>query len=743
VAGGQPHQALIREVDHLQGMAQEWLRLFPQAATPGQHWLRVLSQVRAHVAEDTCRLAAVGTVKAGKSTVINALVGRDLLKRGAGILTAMVTRVQPGAEDRAVLTFKEWGEINGEIQRSLGLLHSAGLKTRSVPLDLQDAADRQFLSQLLAEAQSADLWAEGSLDPNYLLLKSYLDGYDLLKDLLPPSGILSLAGPQLARHRELVTREATAVYLKDALLTIPIPWAAAGLELGDCQGSDSPIPQHLAQVLAYLVKSDLVLYVISSRVGLRQADLQFLGELKRMGLMPHILAVLNLDLGEHDSLYEVVRLKERVRQELSLWQPDPRLYAFSALKLLLNKRRQARQDLDPREAAALALWDLDPEAAAFSDQEADRFEEDLEAAVSDLKERRLAGGSLSQVQMVAKGLKEQMALTRDLLDQNLEAIQEMELRLQARRQPLKATLASLHQTLEGAGQHLKKVLKNRVGSLMDRHSGPVGAALAGFIRDYEPDWERLAPAEEAPGAFRTGLYQLFQELIKALNHYVTGEIDVSLVEFIRTQEEWLNQELFRLGEPLLLSLQEALTLYYREIEALGLKASPPTLKMAANPRPAALEVPLLTLQLDPGWRWSGEAWVRSGMGSLVRVWEAVKRRLKLGGEVKPREQLVKDLTRALKAIKAWLQEQVKIQALDYEERLKFQYFFPLVDQWLKHQEAALTNTLDSLATHLEGMATHLHLEEEERQARQRRLEELIPKVREIEMRLLGGGGPGP
>jgi hypothetical protein len=720
-------------------MAQEWTRLFPQAASQGQHWLRVLSEVQAHVAEDICRLAVVGTVKAGKSTVINALMGQDLLKRGAGILTAMITRVQPGPQARAVLKFKEWAEINGEIHRALGLLPSSLLLTRSAPLDLRQPDDRELLAQVLAEAQGADLWAEGSLDSNYLLLKAYLEGYELLQDLLPASGILSLAGPEATRHRELVTREATAVFLKDVLLTLPFPWETQGLELGDCQGSDSPIPQHLAQVLAYLVKCDLVLYVISSRVGLRQADSQFLGELRKMGLVPNILALLNLDLGEHTSLYEVVRLRERVRMELSPWQPAPRLYAFSALKLLLERRRGAGE-LDSREAALLKVWTLDQESAAFSDQEAARFEGELQAALRDLQSRRLAGGSLSQVQMVARGLHEQLALTHDFLGKDLAAIKEMELRLEARRQPLKATLASLCQTLEGAGHRLKKVLKNRVSSFLDYHSGEAGYPLMGFIRSYEPHWDRLLP-EGAPPAFRPALSQLFQEFVKELAHFVTAQTNVSLVEFIRAQEEWLRQEVAQVASPLLLSLQDALTLYYREIEAQGLPAAPPpVLEMAANPRPPALEVPLLTLQLDPGWWWAGEVWVRSGVGSLGRAWEALKRRLRLGTQVEPRQQLLRDLEWALAAIKDGAQEQLKIQLLDYEENLKFRYFLPLVDQWLKHQESAMGNTLGSLLADLEGVAGAMRLEEEERAARRRRLEEMLPLVKEIEMRLFGGGG---
>ncbi|HZE22218.1 MAG TPA: dynamin family protein, partial [Desulfobaccales bacterium] len=399
----QAQQAFRDEIGRLREMAGEWSGLFPQAAAQGQHWQKVLAQVESHVAEDTCRLAAVGAVKSGKSTMINALLGQDLLKRGAGILTAMITRVQPGPEPQAVLQFKGWDEINGEIRRALGLLPNPRLADRGTPLDLKEAPDRELLAQVLAEAQEADLWTGGSLDQNYLLLKSYLEGYDLLKDLMPATGVLPLAGADLARHRELVTREATAVYLKDVLLTIPFPWPAAGVELGDCQGSDSPFSQHLAQVLAYLIKSDLVLYVISSRVGLRQADFQFLTELKRMGLLPHILTLLNLDLGEHPSYAEVVKIRDRVAQELTSWLPHPRVYAFSALKLLLDRRQARGESLDSREAALLQVWAMDQESATFSEAEAGRFEADLKTALEDLRSRRLAGGSLAQVKMVARG----------------------------------------------------------------------------------------------------------------------------------------------------------------------------------------------------------------------------------------------------------------------------------------------------------------------------------------------------
>jgi hypothetical protein len=76
--------------------------------------------------------------------------------------------------------------------------------------------------------------------------------------------------------------------------------------------------------------------------------------------------------------------------------------------------------------------------------------------------------------------------------------------------------------------------------------------------------------------------------------------------------------------------------------------------------------------------------------------------------------------------------------VDYRERLKFQYFFPLVDQWLKAQEAGLEDTLGSLFGSLQGVAAAVHLAEAERQEWRRRLEEMLPRVRDVESRLTPG-----
>ena len=293
---------------------------------------------------------------------------------------------------------------------------------------------------------------------------------------------------------------------------------------------------------------------------------------------------------------------------------------------------------------------------------------------------------------MARGLREQLELTQDLLTRGLTAIQELETRLAARRQPLQATMATVSQTLEGAGHRLKKTLRSRVDRLLDGHSGPVGKDLSEFIDNFAPDWDHMAPPQWCRPSARSSI-SCFRASPRGWRHQVTNESNLAVVEFIREQEEWLRQELVRLWQPLFLTLQEALSLYYREIADLGLAAAPPTLEAAAVARPQGLEVPLLNLEMAPDWRFAREVWVASGMGVLGRAWDAIKRRLKLAGEVDPRKQLLRDLARALAALKTWLGSELEGQLLNYREGLKFQYFFPLVDQWLKLQEAGLEDTL--------------------------------------------------
>ena len=91
----------------------------------------------------------------------------------------------------------------------------------------------------------------------------------------------------------------------------------------------------------YLLSSHCILYLISSRVGIRQADLKLIEAIKILRLLPQTLFVLNVDLDEHDNMERLKRLQER------------QSHAAATAEAMVDLSARARADsLDDRLAAA-------------------------------------------------------------------------------------------------------------------------------------------------------------------------------------------------------------------------------------------------------------------------------------------------------------------------------------------------------------------------------------------------------
>ncbi len=68
-------------------------------------WEKTCLSISQQLNEEVIRVAVVGPVKSGKSTFINSLFEGDYLKRGAGVVTSMVTRIRSGSTLKATLFF--------------------------------------------------------------------------------------------------------------------------------------------------------------------------------------------------------------------------------------------------------------------------------------------------------------------------------------------------------------------------------------------------------------------------------------------------------------------------------------------------------------------------------------------------------------------------------------------------------------------------------------------------------------
>ena len=259
-------------------------------------WEKTCAALPGQLEEETIRVAVVGPIKSGKSTFLNCLLKGDFLKRGAGVVTSIVTRVRSGDRVRATLYYKSWAEVNQDMQQALVLFPSANWRSGEGPFDIRRERERSELQHALNALNEDQRISDDARNRNMVLLSCYLKGYDTVRRFLTDhQATQHYEAERFIEHWKFSGNESLAVYVKDIQLDIDTGGLGSNIEIADCQGSDSSNPLHLAMIQDYLRLAHLLIYVISSRTGLRRADIKFLSMIKKMGILDNILFVLNSD----------------------------------------------------------------------------------------------------------------------------------------------------------------------------------------------------------------------------------------------------------------------------------------------------------------------------------------------------------------------------------------------------------------------------------------------------------------
>ncbi len=314
-------------------------------------WLAQVDQALARAGDAEVRVALVGAVKSGKSTLANALVGRDALPRGAGVLTAQVTELVPADRPGTTVTWRSRAAVNRAFSLHLEALGRPGR------WDLWNPGHRAAARALL----------DGPPSPHRTALAALLGGFDAVADRLAdtPRDELLPPGEDLWGW---VTRDEVATFLEAVRVEIPAPDLPAGAVLVDCPGVDAWNAAHGAVVDRALLGAHAIVYVISGRVGLREADLRFLEALRGYGLLPITRFVLNADLSELRGPADLARVAGAVERDLRGLGVGEEPAAFSALLGLLDRLALLDPErLAPGEARLREAWEGSPLAAPFRD----------------------------------------------------------------------------------------------------------------------------------------------------------------------------------------------------------------------------------------------------------------------------------------------------------------------------------------------------------------------------------------
>ncbi len=735
----QDYETVKREILEIKNQAGS---LLASAATvPGlsgeqfDRWRRTLDVIAAQMSEDVVRVAVVGAIKSGKSTLINALLGGDYLKRGAGVVTSIVTRIRSGANLKATLYFKSWDEINADVEQALVLFPAGEWRSRKAAFDLRQTGDRQALAQALNALDADLLIRDGRRNENAVLLSSYLEGYDDAQAVVSSgTGVKIFQGPHFSRHQHFVGNDALAVYLRDVLLEIKAPGLDGDVEIADCQGSDAPNPLHLAMIQDYLLMTHLIVYVISSRTGLRQADIRFLSMIREMGILDNALFVVNCDFSEHESVDTLKDLVAKTIRELALLKPAPKVYTFSSLFNLFQK---AASGLNAKDRLRFEQWQADAALGSFSRSETRRFDEDFRRQLTGERYRLLLANHLERLSGVVSGLKRRARIRHDLLFRDVESTRALAARVERHQEKIGQLATMVESTLDGAVETAKRDLRARLDRLFDdRPGGVLGDTLA-FIRDYQVSFSAYREHLENSG-FNQTLYVVYQDFKQALDTFMARKINPRVVKFIRSQALQIKAFLESVVAPFDDTVAEALAAYSQTIQRFGIaldvtgreKFQVPDIEIVRQQ--AGLKLPAADIAMRYSARIRTEVIVHFGLSAAMRL---MRRVFKRQVQEKDRETL-SALKRSVRRIKHETVKSVSEYFVDYRENLKFQYLFRLLDAFRGHLSEELRTRLQNYAGDLGALSEQATGRRMDKQKAAMLLQEMVAACQSLEQRIL-------
>jgi GTPase SAR1 family protein len=643
-----------------------------------EDWEATCGSIRHQLSDEMIRVAVVGSIKSGKSTFVNALIQGDHLKRGAGVVTSIVTKIRQGKTLRATLFFESWDEVNSDINQALTMMPDISPENDNSVFDIRRSGDRNLLEKALAGLRPDQLVSNGAVDANSVLLASYLKGYETVAEILSTDNVtLAYEGDQFEQHWEFVANDSLAVYLKDMRLSIVSDALTDYFEIADCQGSDSPNPHHLAMIQDYLNMTHLIIYVISSRTGLRQADIRFLSMIKQMGIMDNIMFVVNCDFNEHESLSDLQRLVAKVKEDLAYIKPDHTLFAFSAL---LDLFRNEKNRLSEKDSRRLQQWAVETELTEASDNQRRAFDAFLNQRLNREKYALLLKNHLERIRLMVSGATHWVQVNQAVLSRDGGQIEVIAEKITTYRSSLEKIKNMVQHTLEGSVGKMKAGLRRDVDRLFDSKTDGIYDTVFKFIGQYDIRVDGFGK-ELADMGFAHAMYRVYQEFRQAVDMHMTDTINPRVIQFVRGKENEIYNELSGLVGSFEVMIEESLAEFDRSLEQVGI--SPMDQNMHRNDIPAldtvktiaAIKLPPAEASLRYSAKIKTEAVIRLGVYNAVKVLKKILKK-PVRSELERQKKALRD---GGQRMKQETEKTMRSHLKDYRENIKFQYIFRLCD----------------------------------------------------------------
>jgi GTPase SAR1 family protein len=498
-------------------------------------WEKICTEIPDQIYRDFIKIAVIGAVKSGKSTFVNSIFKTDFLKRGAGVLTSVVTKIRRQNKLRAKLLIKSWDEINFEIEQAL---FSSGdyYSSQNRHFDLRREKDRKSLKKIYKNLLNEKSFDDNQVRPELILFNNALQNFRFCKDVVgSDETMLELKDDRFDEHKVFTGDPSKAFFIKDALLEINFGNISKNIEIADCQGIDSTDIAQLSQVLEYLESASMIIYLISSRTGLREADMRLLSIINKMGISDNVVFIVNCDLSEHESLNELAIVEKKIEQDLLFFKQNLTFYSFSSLYNLFN---QTKLQLTTRDKKRIEVWNSDKNIIKYSDDMTEKFFIDFDNWIHKDRFNLIFTNPKQRLTIIAKSLEKKVALFSDIFSgdeitanktlQGLKEVQSGVAKIQA----------LVKQSIRDIEQDLRKENLKQTDNFFKIGNDSIIDELIFFIDNYAIGFKKFERHISISG-FPKALFLVFQNFKKEFDYFLVEKINPQLVRFVTNQEKKL------------------------------------------------------------------------------------------------------------------------------------------------------------------------------------------------------------
>ena len=686
-----------------------------------ENWENALRDIPERLRSGLIRIAVIGAIKSGKSTLINSMAGSDFLKRGAGVATSIVTRIQKNDAMSAKIRFKSWDEINSRIEKSLRLLEGERFDDQ-YRFDLRKKKDRQYLSRVNEHRLSGLSYEDSAVRTEKLTMENALHGYAECRDIVESDEtVLELSQDRFEEHKRFTADPAVAFFVKDVRLLVNTLDMEEGVELADCQGADSTDPAHLAQILKYLGAAGMIVYVISSRTGLREADVNFLSLVRDMGLVENILFVVNCDFSEHQGLEEFQNLERKIRRDLSFFKKEAEIYCFSSLFNLFEK---VEKSLPAKDADRLAQWRRDEDFIDYTRRMTDNFNRTLGYMIEHDRYRLLLSNNVERLHLIARNVRERIELFTDLLGDDTQKADDTISRLKESREKSIRLELIFENSTEGVVKALKREIESNVDFHFNKNEESFARQITRFVESWSPDYTAYQKKIGSSG-FSTALHLAFVDFAKSLDRFVAETIMPKVVKLVHEQEKDIAGHFKSLYDSYSAAPRSVTVskneLFDDEGDFKDEKAGNTLLKNPVDletvKRIAGIELPDFSISTRYSGRVRAESIAGFGVHSMAQVFR------KLLNKDQPLS-MEKGFRRACGRMKKEVLNNSLKSLSEYESALIHQYFYPLVEASLRSFHDALSERFRAGGMEIEKVEELVRKKQSEKQEQKALLEEL-------------------